>query len=75
MTAALALLCVHQAKEPGLQHEETIMRLATADAIKGIATITTAALASCTAWLVGMLAIMTSPAMETAHAIPALLLA
>lgn len=45
------------------------MQLVAPDAIKGIVIVTAAALASCTTWLIGMLAIMTSPAIETAHAI------
>lgn len=75
MAGAPELVCRHQATEPGLLHGETIMHPVTSDAIKGIATITTAALASCTTWLVGMLAIMTSPVTETAHAMHPLLLA
>lgn len=44
------------------------MPLVAPDAIKGIVIITGAALASCSAWLIGMLAIMTSPALQAAHA-------
>ena len=50
------------------------MQQVTPDTIDGVVTIT-AALASCTTWLVGMLAIMTSPAVETARAIQPFLLA
>lgn len=68
MAGPLPLLCCHQAREPGLQHEERIMPLVAPDAIKGIVIVTGAALASCSAWLIGMLAIMTSPALQAAHA-------
>lgn len=51
------------------------MRFVTYDAAKGVATTTAAALATCTTWLVGMLAIMASQGAEQAHAFQPYMLA
>jgi hypothetical protein len=51
------------------------MQLVTHGAIKGLAVTTTAAFVSCTTWLVGMIAIMASQAMEPAHAFQPFVLA
>ena len=51
------------------------MQFVTYDAVKGFATTTAAALATCTTWLVGMLAIMASQGVQQAHAFQPYLLA
>lgn len=50
------------------------MRLVTYEAVKGAATTTAAAFATCTTWLAGMLTIMASQGAEQAHAFQPFLL-